>query len=128
MTTLEHRLEQQIEAAVADFIVATRIKATAAMERAFTARSAPATPKAATSGRRPPASAGNRRPPEELEALGERLCQAIIARPGETMTTLCQDIGEAPKAVRSVVDRLQRDRRIRSAGQRQFTRYYPMTP
>lgn len=127
MTTLEHRLEQQIESAVTDFILATRAKATAAMERAFTSRSMAATPKSATGGRGRPALAGNRRPPEELAALGDRLFQAIVARPGETMTTLCAGMGVSPSAVRSVVDRLLQDRRIRSAGQRQFTRYYPMT-
>ena len=68
-----------------------------------------------------------RRAPEELAELAERLFQAVSAKPGATMSTLASIVGATPKALGRPAALLKRTGRVRSAGQRQTTRYFPMT-
>ena len=42
------------------------------------------------------------------------------------MTTLARDMGDTPRALKVAVGRLKREGRIRSIGERQFTRYFPL--
>ena len=53
---------------------------------------------------------------------------AVLCRnPGETMTTLAPQVGAPPRALHRAVARLKRVGRVRTVGQRQHTRYFPMT-
>jgi hypothetical protein len=116
-------LAQQIEQLVEDFIASGRNAATAAVERAFAA----AKPERITrSTRRARRRLAPRRTPAEMEALSERLYEAVCAKPGETMGVLAPLVGATPRALQVPATRLRKAGQIRSAGQRQLTRYFPL--
>jgi hypothetical protein len=74
-----------------------------------------------------PEAQSKRRNGEEVAALGERLLAAVKATPGETMTTLAPQIGATPRELQLPAARLKRAGRLRSVGQRQYTKYFPAT-
>ena len=122
-------LGAQIEQLVQDFIERARGTATAAVERAFS----PTPAVRARERRGAPAERGRRgrqvarrRSPQEMETLGERLYQEICARPGETMAVLAPAVGSRAVALQFPATRLKKAGRIRSVGQRNRTRYFPM--
>lgn len=115
-------LGQQIERLVRDHLVAQRKAAAIAVERAFASAVASKTERVrSTSGRR-------RRAGAEMSALTERLYLAVRANPGETMTVIAAAVGETPVMLNRPMFHLKRAGRVRSAGQRNLTRYFPMTP
>jgi hypothetical protein len=125
MTTLEQRFQQQIENAVAELLSGMRAAAIAALERALAAPEVRTKPKEKAAARTRD-SRVRRRTSSEIEALTDKLYQAIVAQPGETMKTLCRELGDKPAALQIAVARLRRVRRIRTAGERTLTRYFPM--
>lgn len=124
MTNHEANLNAEVERAVAQFLVATRAAVMETMERAFAQASGAAPPVAKTRSKRR-AVTSQRRTPAALEELSARLATAIAAHPGETMAVLCGVVGATPSALQVAVARLRREERIRTAGARQFTRYFP---
>jgi len=62
-----------------------------------------------------------------MSALGERLYGAIVAHPGAAMNTLAAELGATPRQLNRPATTLRRQGRVRSVGQRQATRYFPMT-
>lgn len=117
-------LQNQIERLVCEHLAAQQRAATAAVERAF---ASVATPAAAARTRPPRMRTGRRRAPAEVSELAERLCEAVRANPGETMTVIASKVGETPRALNRPMSHLKRAGRVRSAGQRHLTRYFPMT-
>jgi hypothetical protein len=115
-------LQDQIERLVREHLTAQQRAATAAIERAFASVAGPAKT-------RPPRlrTAGRRRAPAEMAGLAERLCEAVRANPGETIKVIASQVGETPRALNRPMHRLKREGRVRSAGQRHLTRYFPMT-
>ena len=128
-TTSMEVLEKRIEQLVREHITMVRTGAEAAVARAFaesTGRSSkPAIPKGNPPARRAPCQ---RRTREEVADLAERLCAAVHATPGETMTQLAAQVGATPSELSVPVDRLRQEGRLRSVGQRQHTRYFPAAP
>ena len=122
-------LEKRIEQLVREHIAVVRAGAEAAVARAFaesTGRSPkPTAPKGKAPARRAPYQ---RRTGEEVADLAERLCAAVHATPGETMAQLAAPVGATPRELSVPVDRLRREGRLRSVGQRQHTRYFPAAP
>jgi len=117
-------LAKRIEQLVREHIAASRKEARAALERAFAeAEREPAQRSQATKRTR---QSKQRRTPEEIAALGERLYAAICETPGETMMVLAQELGVTPRELSVPVGRLKQAGRVRSAGQRSHTRYFPM--
>lgn len=57
--------------------------------------------------------------------LTERLYGAIVANPGATMTVLAAHVGASARELNRSATLLRRAGRVRSAGQRQTTRYFP---
>jgi hypothetical protein len=118
-------LEIQIEELVREHIAAVRQAASAAVERAFEraavrrAKSERAAPRAKESGRR--------RTSEEVAALGERLYAAICAHPGAAMTTLVTHMGVALQELNLPATQLRQAGRVRTVGERNATRYFPMS-
>jgi hypothetical protein len=129
MKTLSNipELEARIEQLVREHIEATRAAAAAAVVRAFGASAAPPPAAAArrktSSARRSPS---RRRAPEEVAELAERLCAAVHTTPGATMTTLAAQVGATPRELAIAVARLRRQDRVRTVGQRQHTKYFPV--
>jgi len=116
------QLARQIERLVEDFVSGGRAAATAAVERAFsTGRQNRRRP--SQEGRR---EIGPRRSSTEMEALAEKLYRAICEQPGEAMIVLAAKVGSTPRALQVPAKHLRAAGRIRSAGQRQFARYFPM--
>lgn len=114
-------LRNQIERLVRDYLAAQRMAATAAVERAF---ASVATPKRTHVVR---STTGVRRARTEMTDLAERLYDAVRANPGETIAVIAEAVGETAKALHRPMVQLKGAGRVRSAGQRRFTRYFPMT-
>jgi hypothetical protein len=68
-----------------------------------------------------------RRASTEVAELAEQLFKAVQACPGETMTVIAARVGEKPRALNRPMLHLTRAGRVRSAGERNLTRYFPMT-
>ncbi len=120
-TKTDEGLQDQIEKLVRDHLAAQQRAVTAAVQRAFASASAPS---------RAPSTRANtqrhRRGAGEMSELQERLYQAVRANPGETMTTIAAHVGQPPQALNRPMFHLKRKGRVRSAGQRHRTRYFPM--
>jgi hypothetical protein len=119
-TTVPESLETKIERLVREHLAGQQLAAKAAVERAFSLaapgqRSAPQ--RRATYRRRPPA---------EVAQLAERLLDAVRACPGETMTVIAARVGERPRVLLRPMMHLKDAGRVRSAGERNLTRYFPM--
>ena len=127
------QLQSQIEQLVREHLGAQRSAATAAVERAFASvmatAGAPASPssRSSPSARPSPRSQGRRRPHAEVAGLAEQLYAAVCANPGELMTVIAAYVGKTGDALHHPMQHLKRAGRVRSAGQRGFTRYFPMT-
>lgn len=120
-------LNEKIEALVQTHIAALRAQVHATVEQTFqqmagepTARAKPRTTRRASS---PPSK---RRTPEELSELADRLYEVIRQYPGEPMAVLAGKLGSTPYELSRSVRHLKDDGRVRSAGHRSQTRYFPM--
>jgi hypothetical protein len=121
-TTNFESLSNRIEQVVQEHIVASRRAAEDAVARAFDA--AVRTGRARFMPRR--RAVGRRRPSIEIASLAERLLEAVRVCPGETMTVIAARVGEQPRALHRPMSHLKRAGKVRSAGQRSLTRYFPM--
>lgn len=119
-TNTVEELQNQIERLVREHLAVQRRAATAAVERAF----AYASPPARTPARR--STTGRRRTSTEMSELADQLYKAVHANPGETITVIAAEVGEMPHALSRPMAHLKRAGRVRSAGQRHLTRYFPM--
>ena len=108
-------LDAKIEQLVREHLLVQQVAAKAALERGF----ALTTARAATRRRRTYV----RRAPTKVAQLAEQLFEAC---PGETMTVLAAQVGEQPRALQRPMTHLTDAGRVRSASERNFTRYFPM--
>jgi hypothetical protein len=122
MTHRNETLTEQIEQLVRTHIETVRREATEALARALSSTS---TPPRVTATPRSKRSPGRRRASTELAALSERLHEAVIAQPGETMAVLAPGLGCSPRELNRPMAVLKQAGRVRSVGQRSHTRYYP---
>lgn len=67
-----------------------------------------------------------RRSAAEIQALEERFFQAVWDGPGETMSVLAVRLDAKPAELQVPVARLKAHGRIKTVGERQFTRYFPI--
>ena len=120
-TKTPETLETQIERLVREHVLAQQLAAKAAVDRAFAVMSAPRV----SVQRR---AAHTWRAPAEVADLAEQLFEAVQACPGETMTTIAARVGEKPRALNRPMLHLKRAGRVRvrSAGERNLARYFPM--
>jgi hypothetical protein len=131
--TMTHELAAKIDQVIREHVAALHAIASEAVAQAFatTARNQASRGTAAAADAPLPARAKKipapRRAPEVVAALAERLDAVIRATPGETMATLAPKVGVSGRELEVVVARLRRAGRVRSIGQRQHTRYFPMT-
>ncbi|HEX3694524.1 MAG TPA: winged helix-turn-helix domain-containing protein [Polyangia bacterium] len=120
--TSSEDLGKQIERVVSEYLAAGRKMAELAMQRAF----GMSTNEAATVRPDRPRKNCRRRPQKEIEVLAERLYTAMCATPGETMAVLAIALGASASALHLSMSKLKSAGRVRSAGQRNLTRYFPM--
>lgn len=122
MTKRRHEaetLEAKVARIVREHLAQQQVAARAALEQAF---GLPATPRGSPRRR----AAYVRRASHEVGELAERLFQAVKACPGETMTVLAARVGGKPRALHRPMMHLKATGQVRSAGERNFTRYFPM--
>ena len=133
MTATTKSLEQKIQAAVEQLVrehlaaceAAAAVAVRAAFERASKSSSTSST-SSAPSRRKSVRAPAPRRSREEMAALEERLYEAIRRHPGETMAVIGPAVGATARALNRPATTLRRQGRVRSVGQRQYTRYFPM--
>jgi hypothetical protein len=63
----------------------------------------------------------------EIRELEEGFFAAVMESPGESMNVLASHIGTKASQLRVAVVKLKRNGRIKTVGERQFTRYFPIT-
>jgi hypothetical protein len=118
MKTIEARIDDRVDqlisslnALVGDLALEALARKTRRTPRRTAKRRAPAQP---------------RREPEQVAVLAEELYAQICKHPGETMVTLSQHMKVPPKDLSLPAGKLAKAGRIKKAGQRQFTRYFPI--
>jgi hypothetical protein len=123
-TTDIERLEQQIEQLIREHLAECTRRAMLAVQRGFAATAKP------TGRRRRDEStcraSGRRRRVDELEGLAERLAAAVSAKPGTTMVVLAAEVGATVRELERPAKRLKKAGRIRTVGERNMTRYFPL--
>ena len=122
-TTCRQTLEEQIERLVRAEMAWIRASVSGAVDRALATSGLDS--RAPDRGRAAAQTQSKRRTREEVAGLGERLLAAVNATPGQTMTTLAPRIGATPRELSLPAARLKRAGRLRSAGQRHNTKYFP---
>lgn len=116
-------MQREIERVVREHLVASERAAAVAVERAFLVSASPPT------SRRSGATSKTttvRRTSTEIAMLGERLYETVCAHPGVTMKALIAQLGGSARELHRPMTLLKRQGRIRSVGQRNQTRYFPM--
>lgn len=126
ITSIE-QLENEIERLVKEHISACEVAVATAVRRAFQSREkSPQEARPTKAAQAKPKKTGPHRSPEEVAALGERFYEVVSKKPGEMMQVLAAEVGVPASQLRQPVVLLKRAGRVRTAGQRQFTRYFPM--
>jgi hypothetical protein len=126
--SLKQKIENTVEQLVREHLVALEAAASAAVHEGFRRAARPTTTSARDGGSAPRRRApSRRRPREEMAQLEERLYAAICAHPGETMTVLAPAVGLPARELGRPATLLRRSGRVRSVGERQYTRYFPMS-
>jgi hypothetical protein len=139
MTNLQQSIEQQVTIFANNVSQLVRQAAISALEQALNVSAAPVPMKAGKGQRgrraggagragksramRKPASV---RDSAELAALTEKLYTAVAAQPGETMEVLASVVGCPARELRVSIGHLCSQGRVKKAGQRRATRYFPM--
>ena len=124
-TASTQELTRRIEQLVQEHIAASRTAAREALERAF-ATAVVASAPTRTPQRARPSRDGKRRTPKEIAALGDRFYQAVCNQPGQTMAVLAVHLDTSARELHRPVSQLKQDGRVRSVGERNHTRYFPM--
>ena len=121
--SLEQKIERAVEQIVREHLAACEAAAAVAVRAGFE-RASKASAK--SSPRRSPRAPSSRRSREEMAALEERLYEAIRRHPGETMALIAPAVGATARELHRPATTLRQQGRVRSVGQRQYTRYFPM--
>ena len=127
METLQAQIEERINEMVGDVLVLIRRAANDAVNNALSGTTATGGAKAGPKrGKRRVSKPQARRSPEELSDLCERLYQKIDEQPGEGMAAYAEALAVAPRDLGVVVGRLRKAGRVRTVGERDRMRYFPM--
>lgn len=119
-------LAHAIESLVAGYVEAGQRAAARAVETAFERATGRGHPKVRPYVRsRPAGPQRQRRTQADLEALTERLCNAVRAAPGESMARFSEHLGVPSAKLQRPMSRLRDAGRVRSVGERHLTRYFP---
>ena len=123
MSTNVKQLSKRIEEVVHEHLAVCRHEAEAALVRAFGSGS-----RKGSSGVRSAYSSKseNRRSTAELAALREQLYEVVLGKPGETMALLALAMSSSARELQFPMRQLRQTKQVRGAGQRGFTRYFPM--
>jgi hypothetical protein len=117
MKTIQARIEEHVDTLIGNLNALVRELAMAAIAERM--------------GGRPPVEKRQRmaaahRKPEEIAALTEDLYAEVCRSPGQTMQTLSGAIGHPSALLSRPMRKLMGASRVKKAGQRNFTRYFPV--
>lgn len=115
---IEHLIEQHLRAC--------QQEVAAAVERTFRAAAATATKPKSHAKTAKPKRESARRTPAQVHALGERFYELVCKKPGSAMTVYSAELGVTPRELHRPVALLKRAKLVRSVGERQATRYFPL--
>jgi len=123
MKNVESQLNDIIDSAVAQMKTICHAALVAGADRGF---GADATPRRATA----PSSAGTRvlaprRTHGQIAELAERLLEAIREEPGQTMSALAPKLDVPTAQLQVPAAYLKKTGKLKTAGQRNFRRYFP---
>lgn len=130
------QLEQRIDDLVQGVLLAAREVALAAVAEAFARNEDQLVESGRRNARRPSGKdlkrgrsdqtrrPGKKRSPDELVALGSKLCKAICRKPGETMAFYSKEVGSTPVELGVPVRRLIEEGHVRAIGERNQRKYY----
>jgi ribosomal protein L16/L10AE len=122
-TTNIEELSRKVEQVVQEHLEASRAAVTAAVQRAFGMHISAAPARARRKSRA--AKSAARRTQQQVAEVGERLCQAVRTHPGRGMNELAAELELSPRELLRPMALLRRAGRVRSAGERNQTRYFP---
>jgi hypothetical protein len=133
MTNLQQSIEAQVGVFVRNVNDLVRRAAIEALEQAIVVPAANGKPQqkrrnagSGKSKRRARRKPSPPRDPAVLAALTERLYEAIASQPGETMEVLAPVVGCPSRELQVSIERLLSQGRVKKAGQRRATHYFPM--
>lgn len=113
--------ESQINALIQDVLTVAEKTALDAVRSAFGA--SPGATRPIRSRRR---AEGRRRTAEDIRAMRDQLYAEISRNPGETMSVFAAALGATASELNLPARMLIRDGRVRTTGERNATRYFPM--
>ena len=121
--SIEHVINQHLQAC--------QQQVTAVVARTFRTATVTTTeskpkPKTKTAKAKPKRESGPRRTPEQIHELGERFYDLLCSKPGAAMTVYCAELGVTPRELHRPVAILKRAKLVRSVGERQATKYFPL--
>jgi len=127
MENLQAQIEERINAMVGDVLVLIRRATTDAINNVLSGTTAASVARPEPKpGKRRVSQPRARRSPEELSALCERLYQKIDEHPGQGMAVYAEVLAVATRDLGVVAKRLKKVGRVRTLGQRDRMRYFPM--
>lgn len=126
--SLEQEIGSAVERLVREHLAECEAAAATAVRDAFARAARPASKRRRALAPAPVrrGSPARRRTREEIAQLAERLYEAMCAHPGETMVVIAQAVGATSRELSRPATLLRRAGRVRSVGQRQHTRYFPI--
>ncbi len=127
MVNLQNQIEERINAMVGEILVVVRRAALEAVNQALSGAGTPVSPRSrAKPAKRQPQPAAPRRSPEQLASQRERLYAEISAQPGEGMALYANKLQVPVRALSLPAQQLRKAQRVRTVGQRDKMRYFPM--
>jgi len=127
MSISTDELCRSIEHLVQQHLRACQREVAAVVERTFRASAVTATaPKSKAKLAKPKRESGPRRTPAEIQALGERFYELLCTKPGAAMTVYSAELGVTPSELHRPVAMLKRAKLVRSVGERQAAKYFPL--
>lgn len=120
------QLASAIESLVASYVDEVRQAAELALARALCRPAAAVRRRSSKSDRpRTSISTTKRRTAAELDEACEQLFALVRARPGESIVTLAEEVGEPAATLQLPMAKLRADGRVRTVGKRHLMRYFP---
>ena len=125
-------LSDAVETLVAGYIAHVRASTLASVERGCAlVRSAKAPNSARQSSPSPQSAASPRkmspkRSPEMLTQMTDELYERIVASPGGAMSKFAEELGRKVTELQVPISMLKKQKRVRTIGDRQSMRYFPV--
>ena len=120
------QLASAIESLVASYLDEVRQAAQEALQRSLCQQGRAGRPVKASGQRsKTPRPEAKRRTAAEIDAMTERLCAAVRARPGESIVTLAEETGVPASTLQRPMAKLRVESQVRTVGERHLMRYFP---